>query len=102
MFENQNKKNQEKFGDERDFAYKIISNPITGRLVMIGSAVRFQNACIHLISDYEKKGIKSVPVSVLNDFITQSTFKSIEDDILDRADDVGKIFEAIKEAEQCK
>lgn len=64
--------------------------------------MRFQNACMHLIGDYEKKGIKSVPVSLLSDFIMQSTLESIEKDILNRADDVNKIFEAIKEAQKCK
>ena len=102
MFTEQNKKNEEKFGDERDFIAKVISNPITGRLVMAGSAMRFQNAVMHLIGDYEKKGIKSVPVSLLSDFIMQSTLESIEKDIIDRADDVGKIFEAIKEVQKCK
>lgn len=81
----------------------IISNPVTGRIVMTGSGIRFQNACMGLINDYEKRGIKSVPVSLLSEFIMQSTMQAVEEDVIDKVDDIDKIFKAIKEvSEKCK
>ena len=74
----------------------VIDNPITGRITMIGSALRFQNAVMELISDYEKRGIEEVPISVLSDFIMQSTVSAVSEDIIDNADDVINLFKTLE------
>lgn len=78
------------------FLRTVMDNPITGRITMMGSALRFQNAVMELIKDYEKRGIEEVPISVLSDFIMQSTFSSVSEDIIDNADGVINIFKMLE------
>lgn len=82
------------------FFRNVIDNPITGRITMIGSALRFQNAVIELISDYGKRGIEEVPISTLVDFIAQSTFSAVNEDIIDNADDVINLFKTLEKLEK--
>lgn len=94
MFSKTDKKNE---GDNgMKFLKDVISNPVTGRITMIGSAVRFQCAVMSLIDDYQKKGIKEVPVSLLSDFIFQSTLHAVDEDVIDKVDEIDKIFKIIE------
>lgn len=94
MFSKTDKKNEG--NNEMEFLKDVISNPVTGRITMIGSAVRFQNAVMGLINDYQKKGIKEVPVSLLSDFVIQSTLHAVDQDVLDKVDEIEKIFKIIE------
>lgn len=94
MFSKTDKKNEGDNGME--FLKDVISNPVTGRITMIGSAVRFQDAVMRLINDYQKKGIKDVPVSLLSDFIFQSTLHAVDEDVVDKVDEIEKIFKIIE------
>ena len=78
------------------FFRNVIDNPITGRITMIGSALRFQDNVMDLILDYEKRGIEQVPISVLSDFIMQSTVSAINEDIIDNADGVINLFNTLE------
>lgn len=82
------------------FFRNVIDNPITGRITMMGSALRFQDAVMELISDYEKKGIEQVPISLLADFIVQSTFSTVSEDIIDNADSVINLFKTLEKLEK--
>lgn len=82
------------------FFRNVIHNPITGRITMMGSALRFQNAVMELISDYEKRGIEQVPISVLVDFISQSTFSAVSEDIIYNADHVINLFKTLEKLEK--
>lgn len=82
------------------FLRTVIDNPITGRITMVGSALRFQDAVMDLIKDYEKRGIEEVPISVLTDFIMQSTFSSVSEDIIDNADGVINIFKILEKLQK--
>lgn len=73
-----------------------MDNPITGRITMMGSALRFQDAVLDLIKNYEKRGIEEVPISILRDFIMQSTFSSVSEDIIDNADGVIHLFKTLE------
>lgn len=84
------------------FLRNVMDNPITGRITMIGSALRFQNAVLELISDYEKRGIEEVPISALVDFIAQSTFSAVSQDIIDNADDLINLFKTLEKLEKEK
>lgn len=82
---------------------KVIENPFTGRVMMYESAVRFQDACINLIEDYEKRGIENVPVSVLSEFIMQGVAKAFKESIVGRAKELNEFLEKMeKEEVQCK
>ena len=101
MFTEQKKENEEISKEQvREFMSNVVSNPITGRIVMMGSALRFQSACMDLINDYEKRGIESVPVKLLVEFIMHSTNEAIKSDILDNTENILKLFEQIKEMEK--
>ena len=94
MFSKTDKKNE---GDNvMEFFKNVMSNPVTGRIIMTGSALRFQNAVMGLIDNYEKKGIKEVPVSLLTDFVIQSTLHAVGEDVVGKVDEIDKIFKIIK------
>ena len=82
------------------FIRNVIDNSITGRITMIGSALRFQDNVIDLILDYEKRGIEQVPISVLSDFIMQSTVSAVSEDIIHNADDVINLFKTLEKLEK--
>ena len=90
-------KNAQKEIDPIEVFDTAMENPLTGRIIMMGSAVRFQNACMSLIEDYQKRGIEEVPISLLEEFIMQSTSHAFHDDVLGNVDGIEKLFEKLKE-----
>lgn len=82
--------------EAKKFMVDVVSNPVTGRVVMIGSATRFQDAVMHLINDYKKRGIENVSVSLLSDFIMRATEQAIVEDVIDNVDGIEKLFKELE------
>ena len=92
----------EEENEAKEFMKMVVSNPVTGRITMFGSAVRFQSAMMKLTDDYKKKGIKEVPVSLIEDFIMQSTMQAIDEDVVEKVDEVEKIFKVLEKLKNDK
>lgn len=45
--------------------------------MMVGTAMEFQNKLMKLMEEYENKGIKEIPISVLRDMISVSFMENI-------------------------